>query len=325
MYAIRVNQYGGPEALEYQQIAVPQPGAGEALVKIKAVGVNFIDVYHRTGTYAGTLPLTPGMEAAGVVESVGEGVTEFKPGDRVAYASQQGSYAQYAVVPVAKLVPVPDGLDDRSAAAALLQGMTAHYLSETTYPIQSGDTVLVHAAAGGVGLLLTQLAKRRGARVIATVSTEEKAELARGAGADDIILYNQTDFEEEVKRLTEGKGVAAVYDGVGQSTFMKSLGCLRQRGIMVWYGAASGLVAPFDPNILQVKGSLFLTRPTLFHYTADRASLLARAGDVMNWIAEGQLKLRIEHTYPLAEAAQAHRDLQGRTTTGKLLLIPEQV
>ncbi len=322
MYAIRIKAHGGPEVLSYEEIPTPTPGAGEVLVKIAAIGVNFIDVYHRSGLYPGNLPFTPGMEAAGVVEAVGPDATEFKPGDRVAYASQQGSYAQYALVPQSKLIPVPDGLDDQSAAAALLQGMTAHYLTDSTYPIQSGDTVLVHAAAGGAGLLLTQLAKRRGARVIGTVSTEEKEALARQAGADEIILYNQTDFETEVKRLTDGAGVAVVYDSVGKTTFLKSLNCLKLRGYLVLYGASSGPAPAIEPNLLQTKGSVYLTRPTLFHYTADRAALLARATEVLDWIAKGELKLRIGQTYPLSEAAQAHRDLEARLTTGKLLLLP---
>ena len=322
MHAIRITAYGGPEALSYQEVPVPQPGPADALVRIEAAGVNFIDVYHREGRYPGSLPFTPGMEAAGVIEQVGAEVTEFKVGDRVAYASQQGSYAEYAAVPAAKLVPVPDGLDSRSAATALLQGMTAHYLSHSTYPIQAGDTVLIHAAAGGVGLLLTQMARRRGARVLATVSTEEKAELARGAGADEAILYSESDFESEVRRLTDGAGVNAVYDSVGRTTFEKSLNCLKPLGILVLYGASSGPVPPIDPIVLSTKGSLFLTRPSLFHYVADRASLLARASDVLNWISQGELRLRIEHTYHLAEAAQAHRDLEARATTGKLLLVP---
>lgn len=320
MKAIQLTEYGGADVLHYHDIPTPTPKAGEALVRIAAAGVNFIDVYHRTGRYPVSLPFTPGQEAAGVVEVVGEGVTDFRPGDRVAYASSMGSYAEYAVVPAAKLVPVPTHLDDRSAAAALLQGMTAHYLCYTTYPVQPTDTVLIHAGAGGVGLLLTQMVRRIGARIITTVSTEEKAELSRQAGADEVILYTQQDFEAKTKRLTDGAGVQVVYDSVGKTTFDKSLACLRPRGYMVLYGASSGAVPPFDPIALG-KSSFFLTRPSLGHYTLTREELLQRAGDVLRWIDEGKLKLRIEHTYSLFEAAQAHRDLEGRATTGKLLLL----
>lgn len=323
MHAVQVAEYGGPEVLTYRDIPVPEPGIGQVLVKIKAIGVNFIDIYKRTGVYKNNLPLTLGEEAAGVVAAVGPDVTEVKVGDRVAYSSVTGSYAEYAVVPAARLVPVPDGVDDRLAAAAMLQGMTAHYLTTSTYPIQAGDTVLLHAAAGGVGLLLIQMAKRRGAKVIGTVSTEDKAKLAREAGADEIILYTQTDFEAQVKFLTGGAGVNVVYDSVGKDTFMKSLECIKPRGYMVLFGQSSGVVPPFDPNTLQFKGSLYLTRPTLVHYIADRAALLSRAGEVLNWIAKGELKLRVEHTYPLSQAAQAHRDLEARRTTGKVLLVPD--
>lgn len=323
MKAIQITQYGEPEVLQYQDLPTPEPQAGEALVRIKAIGVNFIDVYQRTGRYPGELPFVPGSEAAGVVEVIGANVAEVKVGDRVAYASHAGSYAQFAIVPAAKLVLVPDGVDDRSAAAVLLQGMTAHYLSYSTYPIQKGDTVLIHAGAGGVGLLLTQLAHRIGARVLTTVSTEQKANLSQQAGADDVILYTQTDFEVEVKRLTGGKGVQAVYDSVGKTTFDKSLNCLSPRGYMVLFGGSSGAVPPFDPMQLSAKGSLFLTRPTLAHYTLNRNELLSRATDLLQWVAEGTLQLRIEHVYTLQDAAQAHRDLEGRATTGKLLLLPE--
>lgn len=322
MHAIRIHQYGGPEVLSYEEIPTPQPGAGEALVKLKAIGVNFIDVYHRTGRYPGALPFTLGVEAAGTVEAVAPDVTEVKAGDRVAYSPILGAYAEYAAVKAASLVPVPDSVDDRKAVAAMVQGMTAHYLAFDTYPVQKGDTVLVHAAAGGVGLLLTQVAKRRGARVIATVSTEAKAQLAREAGADEVILYSQADFEAEVKRLTEGKGVACVYDSVGKTTFEKSLNCLSPRGYLVLYGASSGPAPLIDPITLMSKGSLFLTRPTIGHYNPDRASLLKRANEVFNWMASGELKIRVEHTYPLAEAAQAHRDLEARRTTGKVVLAP---
>lgn len=322
MKAIQIEQYGGPEVMQYREVPVPQPKAGEVLVKIKASGVNFIDVYHRTGRYPGMLPFIPGSEAAGVVEALGSDVTEFQLGDRVAYAMQAASYAEYVLVPVDKLIPIPDGVDDRSAAAALLQGMTAHYLSYSTYPIQAGDTVLIHAGAGGVGLLLTQMAHHLGAKVITTVSTEAKAQLSREAGANEVILYTQTDFEAEVKRITDGKGVHAVYDSVGKTTFDKSLNVLRPRGVLALFGASSGAVPPLDPLVLSAKGSIFLTRPSMGHYMLSREELLKRASDVLGWIANGQLKLRIEHVYPLAEAAQAHRDLEGRATTGKLLLLP---
>ncbi len=322
MHAIRVHQYGGPEVLSYEEIPTPQPGAGEALVKLKAIGVNFIDVYHRTGRYPGALPFTLGVEAAGLVEAVAPDVTEVKAGDRVAYSPALGAYAEYAAVKAASLVPVPDSVDDRKAVAAMVQGMTAHYLAFDTYPVQKGDTVLVHAAAGGVGLLLTQVAKRLGARVIATVSTEAKAQLAREAGADEVILYSQADFEAEVKRLTGDKGVACVYDSVGKTTFEKSLNCLRPRGYLVLYGSSSGPAPSIDPIMLMNKGSLFLTRPTIGHYNPDRASLLKRANEVFNWMASGELKIRVEHAYPLAEAGQAHRDLEARLTTGKVVLAP---
>ena len=322
MKAIRVHENGGPEALRYEEAPPPEPGQGEARVKIEAAGVNFIDVYHRSGLYPGRLPITPGMEGAGVVDAIGPDVSDLKPGDRVAYAMHQGSYAEYAVVPAWRLVPIPESVDARSAAAVMLQGMTAHYLSRTTYPIQPGDTALVHAAAGGVGLLLVQMAKQRGARVIGTVSTEEKARLASQAGADEVILYTQVDFETETKRLTHGAGVNVVYDAVGVTTFDKSLNCLKPRGYMVLYGASSGPVSPLDPQVLNAKGSLFLTRPTLGHYVADRSELLSRAGDLFEWMAAGELQVRIDQTFPLSEAAEAHRYLEARKTKGKLLLIP---
>ncbi|HWP50013.1 MAG TPA: quinone oxidoreductase [Candidatus Limnocylindrales bacterium] len=321
MKAIRVHSYGGPEALKYEEVPTPKPGPGEARVKIEAAGVNYIDIYHRTGLYPGQLPFTPGMEGAGVVDEVGPGVSEIKVGDRVAYAMQQGSYAEYAIVPAWKLVPLPDNLSTQSAAAAMLQGMTAHYLTHSTYPLKTGDTVLIHAAAGGVGLLLIQMAKRRGAKVFGTVSTEEKASLAKEAGADAIILYTQSDFEEEIKKLTNGQGVEVVYDSVGKTTFDKSLNCLKPRGYLALFGQSSGPVPPVDLRIL-AKGSYFLTRPTLSHYAANRAELLQRAGDLFRWITSGELKLRIDHTYPLAEADKAHQALEGRKTSGKLLLIP---
>jgi NADPH2:quinone reductase len=322
MKAVRVHQYGGLEALTYEEVPLPEPGEGEARVKIEAVGVNFIDIYHRIGRYQGTLPLTLGQEAAGIVDAVGPNAGEVKVGDRVAYASVQGSYAEYAVVPAWRLVPIPPEVDARHAAAIMIQGMTAHYLTFSTYPLKEGETALVHAAGGGTGQLLVQIAKMRGARVIGTVSTEEKARLAREAGADEVILYTQTDFESEVRRLTNGAGVDVVYDSVGKDTFDKSLNCLRRRGMMVLYGASSGAVPPLDPQVLNAKGSLYLTRPFLAHYTADRTELLGRVNDLFHWIAAGKLKVRIDRTFPLAEAAEAHRYLEGRQSKGKILLLP---
>ena len=322
MKAVRVHQTGGPEVLTFEDIPVPEPKAGEARVKIEASGVNYIDVYQRTGLYPLKTPFILGTEGAGIVDAVGNDVAEVKKGDRVAYAMIPGSYAEYAVVPAARLVPVPPSIDARSAAALMLQGMTAHYLTHSTYPLQKGDTALIHAAAGGVGLLLVQIAKQRGATVIGTVSTEAKASLAKEAGADHLILYTQSDFLVEVKKITDGRGVDVVYDSVGQTTFEKSLDCLRPRGYMVLFGQSSGPVSPFDPGKLAPKGSLFLTRPSLAHYTLDRAELLQRANDVFNWTASGKLKLRIEQALPLSQAAEAHRQLEGRKTTGKVLLLP---
>ena len=322
MKAIQVKQPGGPEALDLVEIPVPQPKANEAVVKIAAVGVNFIDTYQREGRYKLPLPFVAGQEGAGVVTAVGSEVTSVKPGDRVAWAGIQGSYAEYIAAPASRLVAIPAGVSDREAAAVMLQGMTAHYLAHSTFPLKSGDTALVHAAAGGVGLLLVQIAHDIGARVIGTVSTEEKAKLARAAGADDIILYTKDDFESETRRLTGGKGVDVVYDSVGKTTFEKSLNVLRPRGMMVLFGGSSGAVPPFDPILLSSKGSLFLTRPTLGHYTATREELEARASELFDMVAKKKLKLRIEHVYPLAEAQQAHRDLEGRKTTGKLVLVP---
>ena len=322
MKVIRVHQHGGPEVLRYEEASSPEPASGEVRVKIEAAGINFIDVYHRTGLYPGELPFTPGVEGAGVVDAIGPDVSRLKLRDRVAYAMNQGSYAEYAVVPAWRLVPIPEGVATRSAAAVMLQGMTAHYLSHSTYPVQPGDTALVHAAAGGVGLLLVQMAKRRKARVIGTVSTEEKARLASQAGADEVILYTQTDFEAETKRLTDGAGVNVVYDSVGVTTFDKSLNCLKPRGYLVLYGQSSGPVPPLNPQVLAAKGSLFLTRPKLAHYTADRAELLERSGDLFKWMAAGELQVRIDQTFPLAETDEAHRYLEGRKTRGKLLLIP---
>jgi len=322
MKAIQVKQVGGPEAMEVVELPVPQPKPNEAVVKLAASGVNFIDVYHREGRYKVPLPFVLGQEGAGVVTAVGADVKSVKVGDRVAWSGLLGSYAEYAAQPADRLVPVPQGISDQQAAAAMLQGMTAHYLSHDTYPLKRGETALVHAAAGGVGLILVQMAHNLGARVIATVSTEEKAKLAREAGADDVILYTQADFEAETKKLTGGKGVDVVYDSVGKTTFEKGLNILRPRGMMVLFGGSSGAVPPFDLVALSQKGSLYVTRPTLANYIASREELLARSGAVFGMMAAGKLKLRIGHTYPLAEAPQAHRDLEGRKTTGKLLLIP---
>jgi NADPH2:quinone reductase len=322
MKAIQVKQPGGPEAMELVELPVPQPKANEAVVKLAASGVNFIDVYFREGRYKAPLPIVLGQEGAGVVSAVGSEVTSPKNGDRVAWCGLLGSYAEYAAVAADRLVSVPDSVTDQQAASAMLQGMTAHYLSHDTYPLKRGETALVHAAAGGVGLLLVQMAHHIGARVIATVSTDEKAKLAREAGADEVILYTQADFEAETKRLTGGKGVDVVYDSVGKTTFEKGLNVLRPRGFMVLFGGSSGAVPPFDLIALSQKGSLYVTRPTLHHYIATREELVARSSAVFSMMASGKLKLRIEHTYPLAEVQRAHRDLEGRKTTGKLLLIP---
>lgn len=322
MKAIVVENCGGPEVLVYKEADKPTPKAGEALVKLEAIGLNFIDVYHRTGLYPLPRPFIPGMEAAGTVEAIGEGVTEVAVGDRVAYAMNPGAYAEYAVVPAWKLVQVPTGVSAEQAAAAMLQGMTAHYLVTSVHPLKAGETALIHAAAGGVGLLLIQMAKNIGARTIGTVSTAAKADLARAAGADEIILYTEQDFEAETRRLTDGKGVQVVYDSVGKDTFLKSLNCLAPRGMLALFGQSSGSVPAFDPGLLAQKGSLFLTRPSLANYAATREELLWRAGDVFNWIGAGKLNLRIEKTFPLADAAEAHRQLEGRKTTGKVILTP---
>ena len=322
MKAIQIHETGGPEVLQLAELPIPEPGPGQVLIRVEATGVNFIEVYFRKGVYKASLPLVPGSEAAGTVEELGPGVTGFAAGDAVASAGVLGSYAEYALVAAAQLVKVPAGLTMEQAAAAMLQGMTAHYLVHSTFPLKAGETALVHAGAGGVGLLLTQMAVRIGARVIATVSTEEKAELAHEAGASDVILYTEKEFEPEVKRLTGGKGVDVVYDSVGKTTFEGSLNCLRPRGLLALFGASSGPVPPFDLIQLSGKGSLFVTRPTLWHYIASRAELEWRAGDVLGWAAKGELKLRTEHLYPLAEAAQAQSDLEARKTTGKILLEP---
>jgi NADPH:quinone reductase len=322
MKAIQVKQVGGPEAMEYVDLPIPQPKANEAVVKLAASGVNFIDVYFREGRYKTTLPFTPGQEGAGVITAMGAEVKSLKEGDRVAWTMTLGSYAEYAAVAADRLVKIPQGVSDDQAAATMLQGMTAHYLSHDTYPLKRGETALVHAAAGGVGLLLVQMAHNIGARVIGTVSTEEKAKLAREAGADDVILYTQTDFETETKRLMNGKGLDVIYDSVGKTTFEKGLNLLRPRGMMVLFGGSSGAVPPFDLIALSQKGSLYVTRPTLATYIATREELAARSSAVFGMIAAGKLKLCIEHRYPLAQALQAHRGLEGRKTTGKILLIP---
>lgn len=320
MRAVRIHTTGGADALRVEDVPVPRPGPGQALVRVEAAGVNFIDVYKRTGLYPVPLPATLGEEGAGTVEAVGDGVDLVRAGDRVAWASVIGAYAEYAVVPAAKLVPLPAGVPAREGAALMLQGMTAHYLATSTYALRAGDRCLVHAAAGGVGLLLVQIAKMRGAHVIGTAGSDEKAELARAAGADEVIVYTRDDFATEVTRLTGGAGVQVVYDSVGESTFLRGLDVLAPRGMMVLFGQSSGPVAPVDPQLLNRKGSLFLTRPTLGHYVATRDELLARARDLFEWVGRGRLALRIGAEYPLADVAEAHRALEGRRTTGKLLL-----
>jgi NADPH2:quinone reductase len=320
MKAIQVNELGGPEQMHLVDVADPTPGANEALIGIKVSGVNFIDVYFRKGLYKAPLPMILGSEASGIVRTVGAEVKNVKPGDRVGYAMARGSYAELQAVPANLLVKLPDSVTFEQAAAAMLQGMTAHYLTHSTFPVQAGQTVLVHAAAGGAGALIVQMAKMLGARVFGTAGSPEKLDIARAAGCDEVINYRTQDFEAEVKRLTDGAGVHAIYDSVGESTFLKGLNVIRPRGMMVLFGQSSGPVAPIDPNILNPKGSLYLTRPSLAHYTATTEELDARAGDVLNWIGAGKLHLRVDHTYPLADAAQAHRDLESRKTAGKLLL-----
>jgi NADPH2:quinone reductase len=322
MKAIRIHQPGGPEALQLDDVADPSPGSGQVAVKLAAAGVNYIDVYFRTGQYKAQLPLTLGLEGAGTVTALGSGVSDVKAGDNVAWTGVPGSYAQMTLVPADRLVKLPSGVSPKDGAAAMLQGMTAHYLVKSSYPLKKGDTCLVHAAAGGMGMLLCQMAKMLGATVIGTVSTEEKAALAKAAGADHVILYTKQDFEPEVKRLTGGRGVDVVYDGVGASTFDKSLNCLRPRGYMILFGASSGPVPPLDLQVINVRGSLFLQRPSLNHHIGSREELVQRAGEVLGWIKDGKVKLRIEHQFPLAQAAEAHRALEGRKTTGKILLIP---
>ena len=322
MKAIRIHAPGGPEALKYDDVPEPVPGAGQAAVRLGACGVNYIDVYFRSGQYKATMPLTIGLEGAGTVTAVGSGVSDVKVGDRVAWTGVPASYAQVTVAPADRLVKLPERLSFKDGAAAMLQGLTAHYLVTSTYPLKKGDVCVVHAAAGGVGLLLCQMAKMRGATVIGTVSTDEKAALAKAAGADHAILYTKADFEAEVKRLTGGVGAHVIYDGVGASTFDKGLNCLRPRGMMALFGQASGPVPPLDLQIINTRGSLFVTRPSLNHHIATREELMERSNDVLGWIRDGKLKLRLEHEFPLAQAAEAHRALEGRHTTGKILLIP---
>jgi NADPH:quinone reductase len=322
MKAIQIQRYGGPEVMELRELPEPSPGPGQILVRQEAVGVNFIDVYRRTGLYSVELPSIPGMEGAGEVMKLGEGVRGLRQGDRVAYANIPGTYAEAVVVPADRAVRIPSRVTAAQAAAVMLQGMTAHYLLLDTCPVGKGDTILVHAGAGGVGLLLLQLARMRGVRVIATVSTDEKALLARRAGASEVILYTKADFVAETRRLTDGRGVRAVFDSVGKATFLKSLDCLAPRGMLVCFGQSSGKVDAMEPGLLAGKGSLFLTRPTLGHYIPDSAALRRRAGDVLGLVAAGKLEVRISATFPLAEASEAHRQLEGRKTTGKVLLAP---
>lgn len=322
MKAIRIHKHGGPEVLSFEEIPDPEPGPGQAVVKIEAAGVNFIDIYFRTGLYPAELPITNGQEGAGTVIGVGPGVTAVAVGDRVGYTGAHGSYAEYAVVAADRLVKVPDAIPTKTAAAALLQGMTAHYLSRSTFTLDSSHTALIHACAGGVGLLLVGMAKKFGARVIGTCSTEEKAAKAANAGADEVILYTKQDFESECKRLTEGRGVDVVYDAVGKSTWTGSLGCLKPRGMMVTFGNASGPVPPLAPLELTKRGSLYLTRPSLFAYVASREDLLWRASDVFDWIQTGDIGIHIGGEFPLSEAAEAQTRLAGRQTMGKLVLVP---
>jgi NADPH2:quinone reductase len=322
MKAVRIHSLGGPEVMKYEDVPEPAPKRGEAVVKVEAAGVNFIDIYQRIGVYKIALPFTMGQEGAGTVAAVAEDVGEFKVGDRVAWTSVQGAYAEYCAVPAERLVSVPTNVTTKQAAAIMLQGTTAHYLSASTYPLKPGDTCLVHAGAGGVGLLLTQLAKLRGARVMTTVSTPEKAALSRDAGADLVVLYGEQDFEVAVKEFTGGKGLQVVYDSVGKTTFLKSLNCLAPRGMLVLFGQSSGVVETIEPLVLSQKGSLFFTRPTLVHYIANRAELQQRTNDLFGWIGSGALRLRTEFQFPLTDAAEAHRVLAGRKTTGKVLLIP---
>jgi NADPH2:quinone reductase len=322
MHAVRIHAVGGPEVLQLEEVPQSEPGPGEALVRVEAIGVNFVDVYERSGPSHKPLPFIPGSEAAGVVDAVGDGVSEVRVGQRVAYAQCPGAYAEHTLVPAWKLVPIPEDVSSRVAAAVMLQGSTAHYLSHSTYALKPGDVALVHAAAGGAGRLLVQIARRLGARVIGTASTDEKEQLARSAGAEEVIRYTEVDFAVEARRLTDGVGVHVVYDSVGKDTFDKSLDSLRPRGFLVLFGQSSGRVPPLDPQVLNAKGSLFLTRPTLSHYIATRDELLWRSADLFSWIRDGTLEVRIDKTWPLAEAAEAHRYLEARQTKGKVLLLP---
>jgi len=329
MQVIRVNENGGPEVMRVEDMSIPEPGPGQARIKIEAAGVNYADIYTRVGLYKRPLPLTLGSEAAGVIDALGPSdgdsdpaLAQFTVGARVATTDAPGAYAQYAIVPLKRLVAIPEGVETQTAAAVMLQGMTAHYLARTIYPPRADDTVLLHAGAGGVGQLLTQIIKYTGAQVIATVSTDEKARLAKQAGADHVILYSRDDFVAETKRITENRGVAAVYDGVGKQTFLADMDILRRRGWLILYGQSSGPAAPMDPQLLNARGSLFLTRPTLVDYVADRAELTQRAGDLFHWIADGKLRVTIDRTWPLAQAADAHRYMEARQTQGKVLLLP---
>lgn len=320
MRGILIKRLGGPEVLEYGELPDPKPGPGEALIRVRVAGVNFTDVYSRTGMYPGTLPFIPGVEGVGIVEQLGAGVTGVRVGDRVGWVLIKGGYAELVAIPADRLVPIPASIDDRTAAAILLQGMTAHFLLRDCYRLTKDEWILIHAAAGGVGLLMTQIAHRIGARIIGTTSTEEKAALARGAGADEIVLYTKEDFQQAARRITGGAGVSVVYDSVGKTTFDKSLDSLRPRGYMVLFGASSGPVPPLDPQVLNRKGSLYLTRPTLGNYISTREELLGRARELFDWVSKDELEVRAELDYPLANAAQAHADLEGRKTTGKILL-----
>jgi len=322
MKAIRISKYGGPEVLSLEDIDIPEPGAGQIRIKIEAAGLNFIDTYHRTGLYPLNLPLTLGLEGAGVVDALGANVSNLSVGNRVAWKSVPGSYAEYVIAKPSDVVKIPDNVETKTAAAVMLQGLTAHYLSNSTYPLSKNDTCLIHAAAGGVGLLLVQMAKMRGARVFGTTSTPEKAELARQAGADEVILYTEQDFEAEVKRFTDGKGLNVVYDSVAKATWEKSINCLKPRGYMIFFGNASGPVPPIDPLLLSQKGSIFMTRPTLNSYTLTEEEYLGRTNDIMGWIGSGKLNVRIGEEHPLTDAAEAHRRLEGRKTTGKVLIVP---
>lgn len=324
MHVIRVYETGGPETLRYEEAPIPDPAPDQVRVRVVATGLNFIEIYQRTGLYKVPLPFVPGSEFAGIVDAVGQEVQGWQVGDRVATAAGVGGYAEYALAPAAKLVRVPEGFDLKLTAAVMLQGITAHYLTHSAYPLKAGETCVITAAAGGVGLLLVQMAKRLGARVIGLVSTEAKAALAREAGADEVILYSQERFDERVRALTNGRGADVVYDSVGRSTWEQSLDSVRPRGYVVFFGNASGPVPPVDPLLLTAKGSLYITRPSIVHYTATVEELAWRAGDLFNWVTSGALRVRVDREFPLAQAAEAHRALEGRQTTGKVLLLPSE-